>query len=475
MTAPPPDPREEGRDALDPLPLLVGPPTEEELTRTLLAPSQRRAGWIWWGLFLASSGGVGLYVAAIVWLFLNGIGVLGNNIPVAWAFPITNLVWWIGFGHAGTLISAILVLFQQKWRASINRFAEAMTICAVIQAGMFPILHLGRPEYAYWIVPYPSSLAVWPQFRSALTWDAGAIATYLLVSLLFWYLGLIPDFAAARDRAPTKGKRLFWAAASLGWRSSQTHWHHWRSAYLLVAALGTALVVSVESIISMDFSIAQLPGWHTTIFPPYYVASAMFGGFALLLCLLVPARAGYRLEHVITEKHLDVLNRMVLLFSWFVSYGYLQENFFAWYGSDRYEIGSFAALWTGRFAWLWWACVATTTVLPQTLWVARLRTSRAWSVVVGAGVVLGVWLEQFTHIVPPLSHDFLPSSWRPYGPTWVDLALTGGSMAFFLWLFLLFLKLVPAIPLSDLKEVRHELGKAAREGGAPAEDAEVVA
>lgn len=450
----------EGRDALDPLPLLAGAHPREGLTERLLAPALRPAGFTWWALFALSGAGTALYVFAIVYTFAIGIGAWGNNIPNAWAFAIINFVWWIGFGHAGTLISAILVLFQQKWRASINRLAETMTLCAVAQAGLFPVLHLGRPQYAFWIFPYPSVLAVWPQFRSALTWDAGAVGTYMLVSILFWYVGMIPDLAAARDRAATPRRRLAYAVLCLGWRSSARAWSHWRTGYLVLAALASALVVSVESIVSMDFATAQLPGWHSTIFPPYYVASAMFGGFALLVVILVGVREAYRLQAVITTKHLDLVNRMVLLFSWFVAYGYLQENLMAWYGGDRYELGTFAALWTGHYAGWWWATVATTVLAPQLMWSARLRRSRLASLGVGAAVIAGVWLEQLTHVIPPLSHGHIPAMWRPYAPTWVDLSILVGSISFFVFLYVVLAKLLPLLPASDVKHLQEELAEA---------------
>ncbi len=463
---PEPPVRAEGRDALDPLPLLEGAHGREELTRTMLGHALRPAGFTWWALFVFSGLGTLYYLFAMTWTFVVGIGSWGNNIPVAWAFGIVNFVWWIGFGHAGTLISAILVLFQQKWRASINRFAETMTLCAVTQAGVFPILHLGRPQYFYWIFPYPTTLAVWPNFRSALTWDGGAVATYLLVSLLFWYVGLVPDLAAARDRAEGR-KRYLYAALSLGWRGSARAWHHWRIGYLILAGLASALVVSVESIISFDFSTSQLPGWHATIFPPYYVASAMFGGFALLLVILVPVRLAYGLQAVITKKHLDMLNRMVLLFSWFVTYGYLHENLMAWYSADRYELGAFADLWTGYYRGWWWLTVLLTCVVPQLMWSRRLRTSQVASVAVGLAVSAGVWFEQFTHIVPPLAHGHVPAMWRDYGPTWVDFSVLFGSISFFVFLYVVLVKLVPLVPASDVKKVQEELGEAAREPTGP--------
>jgi molybdopterin-containing oxidoreductase family membrane subunit len=444
-------------DPLEPVPLVTGAQSDATLTQSLLAPVYRPGGWIFWSLLAVCSGGVALLGVAIVITFERGIGAWGNDIPVAWAFAITNFVWWIGFGHAGTLISAILVLFEQRWRASVNRLAEGMTLFAVIQAGLFPLLHLGRPQYFFWLIPYPSRLRIWPQFRSSLTWDIAAVFTYFTVSLLFWYTGLVPDLAAARDRAPTRRKRLAYAIASLGWRGSSRHWNHWRTAYLLLAALATPLVISVHTIVSFDFAIAQLPGWHTTIFPPYFVAGAIFSGFALVLVLLIPARALLGFGHVVTAKHIDVMNRFLLATSLMVAYGYLQENFFAWYSADPFEAATFVHKRTGPYGWLWMVQIAFNVVLPQVLWWRRARSNLALTWGIAALVCVGMWVERFTIIVPSLAQDFLPANWHLYFPSWVDLSLLFGSMCFFGLLFLLFLKLVPFIPLSDVKHLHHEL------------------
>jgi Ni/Fe-hydrogenase subunit HybB-like protein len=445
-------------DPLAPLPLITGAQDDETLTGSLLRPVYVATPAWWWGLFLVCGGLVSLLFAGIAITLIGGIGEWGNNIPVAWAYAITNFVWWIGFGHAGTLISAILVVTQQKWRASINRFAEAMTICAVVQAGLFPVLHLGRPWRAYWLAWYPSSLGIWPQFRSSLPWDFVAVTAYLSISLVFWYVGLLPDLAAARDHAPTKFKRLFFGSLALGWRNSARTWHHWKTAYLLLAGLATALVVSVESIVSFDFSIAQLPGWHATIFPPYFVASAMQSGFALLLVLVIPARRAMHIEHAVTEKHIDLLAKMTLAFSFMSAYGIEQEHFLlGWYSGDQYEIHAYAMRRSGPFLGLWLAEVMLLVVAPQLFWNRRVRRSHSAAFGIGLCVCIGAWLEQFIHVVPALSQGHLPSMWHWYAPSWVDWSILAGTIGFFGFLFLLFLRFIPAVPISDLKKLHHEL------------------
>ncbi|OJT17421.1 hydrogenase [Archangium sp. Cb G35] len=451
------------RDVLEPRPLIEGAQSAESLTGSLLRPIERKAGRVWWALFFLTLGGTGLFGLAITVTLVRGIGAWGNNIPVGWAFGIIDFVWWIGFGHAGTLISAILVLFQQKWRASVNRFAEAMTLFAVMQAGLFPLLHLGRPWLFYWLVPYPSTMKVWPQFKSALPWDMVAITTYLLVSLMFWYLGLLPDLASARDRATTPRRQFWYGLFSLGWTGSARHWHHWRTAYLLLAGLATPLVLSVHTIVSFDFAIAQVPGWHSTIFPPYFVAGAIFSGLALVLTLLLPVRGPLGLHHVITNKHVDILTKLLLATGLMVSYGYLQEHFFAWYSGDEYEMAAYAFKRTGTWGWLFWIQMCTNVLVPQLFWFPKLRGNVVVVWFAALAVDVGMWLERFTIIVPSLAHDFLPRSWEHYSPTWVDFGLLFGSMGFFGLLFLLFLKFIPPVPISEVKELHHELDHALRE------------
>src|SRR5216683_2666192 len=329
--------RLEARRALEPLPLLEGVQDDGTINKTLLDYVWRKPGKGWLLLVGLGLAGTGLLTLAVVVTVAKGIGMWGNNIPVAWAFGIINFVWWIGIGHAGTLISAILLLFQQKWRTSINRFAEAMTLFAVMQAGMFPVLHLGRPWFGYWLVPYPNRMRIWPQFRSALPWDVVAVSTYFTVSFLFWYVGLVPDLAALRDNSKSKVQRIVYGIFSLGWRGGGSQWHNWRVAYLLLAGLATPLVLSVHTIVSFDFAISQLPGWHTTIFPPYFVAGAVFSGFAMVQTLIIPARRALGLTQVITLRHIDNMNKVLLATSMMVGYGYLIEAFMGWYSGSKYD------------------------------------------------------------------------------------------------------------------------------------------
>ncbi len=444
-------------DPLEPIPLIVGRPDDVEIGKRIYTPIWRRPQRGWWLLFLLGLGGTGLFTVAVIVTFLVGIGAWGNNIPVAWAYDITNFVWWIGIGHAGTLISAILLLFQQRWRTSINRFAEAMTLFAVMMAGLFPLLHLGRPQFAYWLIPYPSTLGTWPQFKSPLVWDVFAVSTYFTVSLLFWYLGLIPDLGELRDASPSKAKRIVYGIFSFGWRGSARHWRHWRTGYLLLAGLATPLVLSVHSIVSFDFAVSQLPGWHTTLFPPYFVAGAIFSGFAMVLTLMVPARRFLGLEGVITEKHVDNMCKVTLATGLMVAYGYLMENFMAWYGGDPYEAFAFWNQRHGPFAWVYGVQLFCNVLVPQLFWVKRIRNT-AWIVwIISIFINIGMWAERFVIVAVSLTRDFLPSAWRRYAPTWVDWSLLFGSMALFGTLFLLFLRFIPAVAASEVKELEREL------------------
>ena len=438
-------------------PVLLRHGSNYELTDHLLAPLWTRWPWFPWALGVTGFGTFVL-VCAVTYTVVTGIGLWGNNIPVAWAFAIVNFVWWIGIGHAGTFISAILLLFEVPWRTSINRFAEAMTLFAVVQAGLFPVLHLGRPWFAYWLVPYPSEMGVWPQFRSSLPWDVVAVTTYFTVSLLFWYAGLLPDLAAARDRAPTLLRRRIYGVFALGWRGATAHWRHYRITYLVLAGLATPLVLSVHTCVSFDFSIAQLPGWHSTIFPPYFVAGAIFSGFAMVLQLLIPVRAIFGLGDIVTKNHLDNMAKMLLVTGWVVAYAYLVEPFIAWYGGNRYE--KYMLLVDrpfGAYGFVFWGVVFCNVVVVQTLWFRRMRTSAVGLFVVACLIQLGMWSERFMLIVGSLHRDFLPSSWRIYVPSWIDWTILGGTCCFFLFLFLLFLRFVPFIPISEMKEMRHEL------------------
>lgn len=432
------------------------------LADRLLSPLWSK--WKFWlPAFALTAGGTVLFGAAALYTMVAGIGVWGNNIPVAWAFAITNFVWWIGIGHAGTFISAFLLLLQQDWRASVNRIAEAMTLFALVQAGLFPVLHLGRPWFAYWLIPYPATMGVWPQFRSALPWDFAAILTYLTVSLLFWYTGLIPDLAVARDRAPSALRRRIYGVLSLGWRGAARHWEQYRIAYGLLAGLATPLVISVHSIVSMDFAIAQLPGWHSTIFPPYFVAGALYSGFAMVITLMIPVRAIFGLQDVITRKHLDSIGKMTLAMGWMLIFSYSVEFFLAWYRGDTYgRYLDFVTLPGGPFAWIFWMMIACNCLAPQLLWARSLRTSPLVLFAVSLAIQVGMWSERFMIVAGSLTRDFLPSSWATYSPTWVDWSLLAGSISFFLLLFLLFLRFVPFIPISEVLQLRRDL---ARRGG----------
>jgi Ni/Fe-hydrogenase subunit HybB-like protein len=433
--------------------------TDLELTDSLLAPLWTDWPWFKYAVGITGLGALAL-VAAVTYTVVAGIGLWGNNIPVAWAFAIINFVWWIGIGHAGTFISAILLLFEVHWRTSINRFAEAMTIFAVIQAGLFPLLHLGRPWFFYWLIPYPSEMRVWPQFRSALPWDVVAVTTYFTVSLLFWYTGLLPDLAAARSRAPTLTARRVYGLLSLGWRGDLNQWRHYRITYLLFGGIATPLVLSVHTNVSFDFAISVLPGWHSTIFPPYFVAGAIFSGFAMVLQLMIPARAIFRLEGVITRNHLDNMAKMLLVTGWIVTYSYLVEPFMAWWSGDVYEMyQDLHARPLGPYAPVYWVVIFCNCVQVQALWLRRVRTSAAALFVVSCLVQIGMWSERFMLIVTSLHRDFLPSSWREYVPSWVDWTILGGTCCFFLLLFLLFLRFVPFIPISELKGMRREIAR----------------
>lgn len=397
---------------------------------------------------------------SVAYLLVAGIGVWGVNIPVAWGFAIVNLVWWIGIGHAGTLISAILLLLRQPWRTSINRFAEAMTLFAVANAALFPILHLGRPYFAYWLIPYPSVTGVWPQFRSPLVWDFFAIATYGTVSLLFWYIGLIPDLATLRDRARHTLVRVVYGLLAMGWRGSAFHWRRYQKAYFLIAALATPLVVSVHTIVSFDFAVSVLPGWHSTIFPPYFVAGAIFSGFAMVLTITIPLRAFYRLEDFVTMRHLNAMAKVMLASGLIVAYGYLMEIFMAWYSGNLYEAAVNSNRMLGPYAPLFWLMLVCNVVIPQALWSRRVRTNVIMLFFISIVVNVGMWLERFVIVVTTLSRDFLPSSWGLYTPTPWDVATFVGTIGLFFALLFLFIRLLPMISMAEMRELVQETREA---------------
>jgi molybdopterin-containing oxidoreductase family membrane subunit len=396
---------------------------------------------------------IGVFLASVGYLLYKGVGVWGLNNPVGWAFDITNLVWWIGIGHAGTLISAILLLLHQHWRNAINRFAEAMTLFAVCCAGLFPLLHLGRPWLAYWLAPYPNTMSMWPNFRSPLVWDVFAISTYLLVSFLFWFVGLVPDLASMRDRARKKWQKVIYGVLAMGWRGSAMHWHRYETAYLLLAGLATPLVVSVHSVVSFDFAVGMLPGWHATIFPPYFVAGAIYSGFAMVLTLMIPARKMYHLEAYVTERHLDYMAKIMLATGLIVFYGYMMELFFAFYSGSEYEGFMMMNRITGPYWWSYAALILCNGVVPQFLWKKSVRTNPALLLVISIVVNIGMWLERFVIIVTSLHRDFLPSSWDMYAPTIWEIGLYLGTLGLFVWLMFFFIRVMPMIAMFEVKHL----------------------
>jgi molybdopterin-containing oxidoreductase family membrane subunit len=386
-------------------------------------------------------------------LLLRGVGIWGINIPVGWGFDIINFVWWIGIGHAGTLISAILLLLRQQWRTSINRFAEAMTLFAVACAGLYPLLHMGRPWLAYWLLPYPNTMGTWPQPRSPLVWDVFAVSTYATVSLMFWFIGLIPDLGSLRDRAKNKPAKIIYGMLAMGWRGSALHWQRYEIAYLLLAGLSTPLVISVHTVVSFDFAIGIIPGWHATIFPPYFVAGAIFAGFAMVLALAIPIRAYYKLDDFITMKHLDNMGKLLLATGLIVAYGYLMESFMAWYSGSQFEHHMMINRLHGPYKVLYWALIACNVLAPQFLWSARLRRSTLALFVVSLVVSVGMWLERFVIVVMSLHRDFLPSSWGMYYPTKYDWSMYLGTIGFFFALMFLFIRFLPMISIFEMRTI----------------------
>lgn len=397
-----------------------------------------------------------LYLYSLATLFTVGIGIWGINIPVAWGFDIINFVWWIGIGHAGTLISAILLLFRQDWRTSINRAAEAMTIFAVACAGIYPLVHTGRPWLDYWFLPYPSTLGMWPQFRSPLEWDVFAISTYATVSVLFWFVGLVPDLATLRDRSTSPIAKTLYGLFALGWRGAAKHWQRYEVASLLLAGLSTPLVLSVHSIISFDFSVAQLPGWHVTVFPPYFVAGAVYCGFAMVIVLMIPIRKIFGLHGLITMKHFDVMSKVMLASGMIVTYGYFGEVFYSWYSSSIYEYYLLVNRFTGPYAWSYWALILFNVLIPQVLWSKKLRQNLPVLFVVSIAINIGMWFERWVIIVLSLHRDFLPSSWDMYTPTFYDWATYIGSFGLFFVLFLLFIRFIPMIAIFEVRDLVHK-------------------
>jgi Ni/Fe-hydrogenase subunit HybB-like protein len=397
-----------------------------------------------------------LLTYAVTYLLVVGVGIWGINIPIGWGFAIVNFVWWIGIGHAGTLISAILLLLRQKWRTSINRFAEAMTLFAVACAGMFPLLHMGRPWLFYWMAPYPNTMYLWPQFRSPLVWDVFAVSTYATVSLLFWFVGLIPDLATLRDRAKNRASKVVYGILAMGWRGSAVHWHRYETASLLLAGLATPLVVSVHTVVSFDFAVALVPGWHTTIFPPYFVAGAIYSGFAMVMTLAIPIRKFYGLEDFITMRHLENMAKVMLATGLIVAYGYMMETFGAFYSGDQYDKFMVLNRWFGPYAFFYWLLITCNIVLPQMMWWKKVRMNVGVLFAISLIVNVGMWLERFIIVVTSLHRDFLPSSWGMYYPTRWDWATFTGTIGLFLTLLFLFIRYLPVISISEMRVLVDE-------------------
>ncbi len=442
-----------GNDPTRRSPLVLGDPTFASVTDDVSRVNESGTPVAWWIAFAISFSGLILLLVCLTYLLLVGVGVWGNNMPVAWGWPIVNFVFWIGIGHAGTLISAILFLFRQHWRTSINRFSEAMTIFAVMAAGIFPAFHVGRFWVVYWLAPYPNSMYLWPQFRSPLMWDVFAVSTYFTVSLLFWYMGMIPDLATLRDRAKTPRARFWYGLFALGWRGSARHWSRYERAYLLLAALATPLVLSVHSVVSFDFAVSQLPGWHTTIFPPYFVAGAIFSGFAMVVTLLVPAREFFGLKHLVTIRHLENMCKIMLATGCMVGYAYAMEFFIAWSGGNPNELCAFINRAFGPYWWAYWIMVSCNVISPQLFWFKVCRTNPWIMLIISIFINIGMWFERFVICVTSLHRDFLPANWGYFVPTWTDIGTFVGSFGLFFTFFLLFIRFLPIIAISEIKGV----------------------
>ncbi|MCC6160532.1 MAG: polysulfide reductase NrfD [Deltaproteobacteria bacterium] len=450
-------------------PLILGGHDFHSITEAVARPVEWKTPKAWWVVFAVSLSMLGLLGVAVGWLFWQGTGVWGLNNPVGWAWDITNFVFWVGIGHAGTLISAILFLFRQKWRTSINRFAEAMTIFAVMCALIFPGIHVGRIWVAYYLLPLPNQMNIWPNFRSPLLWDVFAVSIYGTVSILFWYTGLIPDLATLRDRAKNMLAKLIYGIFSLGWRGSNRHWQHYEKAYMILAGLSTPLVLSVHSIVSFDFATSQLPGWHTTIFPPYFVAGAIFSGFAMVITLMVIARKLFGLERIVTTRHFENMAKIIMLTGMLVGYAYGMEFFVAWYGGNPYEMFTFQDRAFGNYAWAYWTMISCNVLIPQLFWIRRIRQNLTILFIVSIFVNIGMWFERFVIISTSLHRDFLPSSWFYFQPTIWDIFTFIGSFGLFFTMFCLFVRFLPMVAMAEVKTVLpqadpHHAGHAASEG-----------
>jgi molybdopterin-containing oxidoreductase family membrane subunit len=429
--------------------------TYGEITTDVISSIEGKASKLWYIAFFVALSVLAMGAAVIAYQVKTGIGTWGLNKTIGWSWDITNFVFWVGIGHAGTLISAILLLFRQKWRTSINRAAEAMTIFAVCCAGIYPLIHMGRPWLAHWVFPYPNTRDIWLNFRSPLLWDVFAISTYLTVSAVFWYIGLIPDFATLRDKTKSEIKKKIFGVLSFGWDGSHRTWHRYEVLCLILAGLATPLVVSVHTIVSMDFATSVIPGWHTTIFPPYFVAGAVFSGFAMVLTLLIITRKLMNFEHFITKGHIDAMCKILLLTGMLVGFAYTTEFFIAWYSGNEYEKFTFINRATGPYAWAYWTMVTCNVVTPQFLWFKSIRSNLVIVFILSIFVNIGMWFERFVIITTSLHRDFLPSSWAMYSPTWVEVCTFIGSFGLFFTLFLLFMRFLPAIAISEVKSVSN--------------------
>jgi Ni/Fe-hydrogenase subunit HybB-like protein len=444
-------------DPIEGRPVLIeGEPGFRGITEAVARPVEWKPPLGWYIVLAISLSMLGLFGVAMAWLFWEGVGVWGNNTPVGWAWDITNFVFWVGIGHAGTLISAVLFLLRQRWRTSINRAAEAMTLFAVTCALIFPAIHTGRPWLSYWMFPIPNQMDMWPQFRSPLMWDVFAVNIYFTVSLLFWYLGLLPDLATMRDRAKSTAQRYIYGLFALGWRGSHRQWLHYERAYLLLAGLATPLVLSVHSVVSFDFAVSQLPGWHTTIFPPYFVAGAIFSGLAMVITLMVICRVAFGMEHIINLLHFDRMAKLILATGTIVGYAYATEFFVAWYSGNIYELFAFTNRAFGPYAWAYWIMVTCNVVVPQLFWFKRLRVHIPTLFIASILINVGMWFERFVIIVTSLHRDFLPSSWHYFSPTIWDVATLVGSFGLFFTLFTLFVRFVPMVAMAEVKGVLPE-------------------
>ena len=447
-------------------PLLPEKTTDESISERITAiVVKQKIGPGWLGGAACGFALLMLLNFSVAYLFVKGVGIWGIQIPVAWGFAIVNFVWWVGIGHAGTFISAVLYLCNQEWRTSINRFTEAMTLFAVSCAGLFPLLHLGRPWVFYYLFPYPNTMGLWPQFRSPLMWDMFAVLTYATVSIVFWFVGMLPDLATLRDRAPHRWQRVIYGVLALGWRGSTRQWSRYQAAYLIMAGLATPLVISVHSIVSLDFAVGIVPGWHTTILPFYFVAGAILSGFCMVLTLIIPLRYFYHLEDLITIRHLENMGKIMIVTSLIVGHGYITENFMSWYSGDAFEKSMLMDRFTGQYAATYWFFICCDVGIVQALWVKRIRRSVPALFIIALLTNTGLWLDHYILVVQSLHHDYVPSDWKFYSGTFWDWATLLGSFGLFITLLFLFIRSFPMVSMFEVRKLSHK-SKAEKEGAA---------